>query len=111
MARIFANADFGLVRPMLSFENTKFNLNGIQNKAVFSSLNNLSTDNLKQFSSIINKKLDLNDIKTNSNLSKNTEFNNEVSFIDKISGNTINLRLSDENLQRLKITFGSKDIK
>ena len=105
--RYFSPYSFGLVNRNLTFNGTKFNLNGVQNKAVFSSLNNLSNENLKQFSKIVSKNLDLNDIKTSSNLSKNYEFNNEVSFVDKISGNTINLKLSDENLQRLKTTFGA----
>ena len=109
MARIFSNADFGLVRPMLSFENTRFNLNGVQNKAVFSSLNNLNNENLEKFSKIISKNLDLNEIKTSSNLEKNYEFNNEISFKDKVSGNTINLKLSNENLEKLKTYFGSQN--
>ena len=105
--RYFSPYSFGLVNRNLTFNGTKFNLNGVQNKAVFSSLNTLSNKNLKQFSKIVSKNLDLNDIKTSSNLSKNYEFANEVSFVDKISGNTINLKLSDENLQRLKTTFGA----
>lgn len=109
MARIFANADFGATQRNLTFNGTKFNLNGVQNKAVFSSLNTLSNENLKQFSKIVSKNLDLNDIKTTSNVSKNYEFANEVSFVDKISGNTINLKLSNENLERLKTHFGSQN--
>ena len=109
MARIFANADFGLTRALMSFHNTKFKLNGIQNRAVFSSLSNMSQDNLQNFAKIINKNLDTNNIKTSSNLAKNYEFSNEISFTDKISTNTINLRLSDENLSRLKTHFGSQN--
>lgn len=109
MARIFSNADFGLARALMSFHNTKFELNGIQNRAVFSSLSNISQDNLQNFAKIINKNLDTNNIKTSSNLAKNYEFNNEISFTDKISTNTINLRLSDENLSRLKTHFGSQN--
>ena len=108
--RYFSPYSFGLVRRNLTFNGTNFNLNGIQNKAVFSSLNNLSNENLQTFSKIVSKNLDLNEIKTSSNLSKNYEFSNEISFKDKVSGNTINLKLSDENLEKLKITFGSKDI-
>ena len=109
MARIFANADFGLTRALMNFHNTKFELNGIQNRAVFSSLSNMSQDNLQNFAKIINKNLDTNNIKTSSNLAKNYEFSNEISFTDKISTNTINLRLSDENLSRLKTHFGSQN--
>ena len=109
MARIFANADFGLTRALMSFHNTKFKLNGIQNRAVFSSLSNMSQDNLQNFAKIINKNLDTNNIKTSSNLAKNYEFSNEISFTDKISTNTINLRISDENLSRLKTHFGSQN--
>ena len=109
MARIFSNTDFGLGRALMSFHNTKFELNGIQNRAVFSSLSNISQDNLQNFAKIINKNLDTNNIKTSSNLAKNYEFNNEISFTDKISTNTINLRLSDENLSRLKTHFGSQN--
>ncbi len=109
MARIFSNADFGLARALMSFHNTKFELNGIQNRAVFSSLSNMSQDNLQNFAQIINKNLDTNNIKTSSNLAKNYEFNNEISFTDKISTNTINLRISDENLSRLKTHFGSQN--
>ena len=109
MARIFANADFGLTRALMSFHNTKFELNGIQNRAVFSSLSNMSQDNLQNFAKIVNKNLDTNNIKTSSNLAKNYEFSNEISFTDKISTNTINLRLSDENLSRLKTHFGSQN--
>ena len=109
MARIFANADFGLTRALMSFHNTKFELNGIQNRAVFSSLSNMSQDNLQNFAKIINKNLDTNNIKTSSNLAKNYEFSNEISFTDTISTNTINLRLSDENLSRLKTHFGSQN--
>ena len=109
MARIFSNTDFGLARALMSFHNTKFELNGIQNRAVFSSLSNMSQDNLQNFAKIINKNLDTNNIKTSSNLAKNYEFSNEISFTDKISTNTINLRLSDENLSRLKTHFGSQN--
>ena len=109
MARIFSNTDFGLGRALMSFHNTKFELNGIQNRAVFSSLSNMSQDNLQNFAKIINKNLDTNNIKTSSNLAKNYEFNNEISFTDKISTNTINLRISDENLSRLKTHFGSQN--
>ena len=109
MARIFANTDFGLGRALMSFHNTKFELNGIQNRAVFSSLSNMSQDNLQNFAQIINKNLDTNNIKTSSNLAKNYEFSNEISFTDKISTNTINLRISDENLSRLKTHFGSQN--
>ena len=109
MARIFANADFGLGRALMSFHNTKFELNGVQNRAVFSSLSNMSQDNLQNFAKIINKNLDTNNIKTSSNLAKNYEFSNEISFTDKISTNTINLRISDENLSRLKTHFGSQN--
>lgn len=109
MARIFSNTDFGLGRALMSFHNTKFELNGIQNRAVFSSLSNISQDNLQNFAKIMNKNLDTNNIKTSSNLAKNYEFNNEISFTDKISTNTINLRLSDENLSRLKTHFGSQN--
>ena len=109
MARIFANADFGLTRALMNFHNTKFELNGIQNRAVFSSLSNMSQDNLQNFAKIVNKNLDTNNIKTSSNLAKNYEFSNEISFTDKISTNTINLRLSDENLSRLKTHFGSQN--
>lgn len=107
MARMFSNTDFGLTRALMSFHNTKFELNGVQNRAVFSSLSNMSQDNLQNFAKIINKNLDTNNIKTSSNLAKNYEFNNEISFTDKISTNTINLRISDENLSRLKTHFGS----
>ena len=109
MARIFANADFGLTSALMSFHNTKFELNGVQSRAVFSSLSNMSQDNLQNFAKIINKNLDTNNIKTSSNLAKNYEFSNEISFTDKISTNTINLRLSDENLSRLKTHFGSQN--
>ena len=109
MARIFSNTDFGLGRALMSFHNTKFELNGIQNRAVFSSLSNMSQDNLQNFAKIVNKNLDTNNIKTSSNLAKNYEFSNEISFTDKISTNTINLRLSDENLSRLKTHFGSQN--
>ena len=109
MARIFSNADFGLARALMSFHNTKFELNGVQNRAVFSSLSNMSQDNLQNFAKIVNKNLDTNNIKTSSNLAKNYEFSNEISFTDKISTNTINLRLSDENLSRLKTHFGSQN--
>ena len=107
MARIFANADFGYSPRNLTFNGTQFRLNGVQNRAVFSSLSNMSQDNLQNFAKIINKNLDTNNIKTSSNLAKNYEFSNEISFTDKISTNTINLRLSDENLSRLKTHFGS----
>ena len=109
MARIFANADFGYSPRNLTFNGTQFRLNGIQNRAVFSSLSNMSQDNLQNFAKIINKNLDTNNIKTSSNLAKNYEFSNEISFTDKISTNTINLRLSDENLSRLKTHFGSQN--
>ena len=109
MARIFANADFGYSPRNLTFNGTQFRLNGIQNRAVFSSLSNMSQDNLQNFAKIINKNLDTNNIKTSSNLAKNYEFNNEISFTDKISTNTINLRISDENLSRLKTHFGSQN--
>ena len=109
MARIFANADFGYSPRNLTFNGTQFRLNGVQNRAVFSSLSNMSQDNLQNFAKIINKNLDTNNIKTSSNLAKNYEFNNEISFTDKISGNTINLKLSDENLSRLKTHFGSQN--
>ena len=106
---MFSNTDFGLTRALMSFHNTKFELNGVQNRAVFSSLSNMSQDNLQNFAKIVNKNLDTNNIKTSSNLAKNYEFNNEISFTDKISTNTINLRLSDENLSRLKTHFGSQN--
>ena len=109
MARIFANADFGYSPRNLTFNGTQFRLNGVQNRAVFSSLSNMSQDNLQNFAKIINKNLDTNNIKTSSNLAKNYEFNNEISFTDKISTNTINLRISDENLSRLKTHFGSQN--
>lgn len=109
MARIFSNADFGYSPRNLTFNGTQFRLNGVQNRAVFSSLSNMSQDNLQNFAKIINKNLDTNNIKTSSNLAKNYEFNNEISFTDKISTNTINLRLSDENLSRLKTHFGSQN--
>ncbi len=109
MARIFSNTDFGLGRALMSFHNTKFEINGIQNRAVFSSLSNMSQDNLQNFAQIVNKNLDTNNIKTSSNLAKNYEFSNEISFTDKISTNTINLRISDENLSRLKTHFGSQN--
>ena len=109
MARIFANADFGYSPRNLTFNGTQFRLNGVQNRAVFSSLSNISQDNLQNFAQIINKNLDTNNIKTSSNLAKNYEFSNEISFTDKISTNTINLRLSDENLSRLKTHFGSQN--
>lgn len=109
MARIFANADFGYSPRNLTFNGTQFRLNGVQNRAVFSSLSNMSQDNLQNFAKIVNKNLDTNNIKTSSNLAKNYEFNNEISFTDKISTNTINLRLSDENLSRLKTHFGSQN--
>ena len=109
MARIFSNTDFGLARALMSFHNTKFELNGVQNRAVFSSLSNMSQDNLQNFAQIINKNLDTNEIKTSSNLAKNYEFSKEISFTDKISTNTINLRISDENLSRLKTHFGSQN--
>ena len=109
MARIFANADFGYSPRNLTFNGTQFRLNGVQNRAVFSSLSNMSQDNLQNFAKIVNKNLDTNNIKTSSNLAKNYEFSNEISFTDKISTNTINLRLSDENLSRLKTHFGSQN--
>lgn len=109
MARIFANADFGYSPRNLTFNGTQFRLNGVQNRAVFSSLSNMSQDNLQNFAQIINKNLDTNNIKTSSNLAKNYEFNNEISFTDKISTNTINLKISDENLSRLKTHFGSQN--
>ena len=109
MARIFSNTDFGLARALMSFHNTKFELNGVQNRAVFSSRSNMSQDNLQNFAQIINKNLDTNEIKTSSNLAKNYEFSKEISFTDKISTNTINLRISDENLSRLKTHFGSQN--
>ena len=109
MARIFANADFGYSPRNLTFNGTQFRLNGVQNRAVFSSLSNMSQDNLQNFAQIINKNLDTNNIKTSSNLAKNYEFSNEISFTDKISTNTINLRISDENLSRLKTHFGSQN--
>ena len=109
MARIFANADFGYSPRNLTFNGTQFRLNGVQNRAVFSSLSNISQDNLQNFAKIVNKNLDTNNIKTSSNLAKNYEFSNEISFTDKISTNTINLRLSDENLSRLKTHFGSQN--
>ena len=109
MARIFANADFGYSPRNLTFNGTQFRLNGVQNRAVFSSLSNMSQDNLQNFAKIINKNLDTNNIKTSSNLAKNYEFSNEISFTDKISTNTINLRISDENLSRLKTHFGSQN--
>lgn len=109
MARIFANADFGYSPRNLTFNGTQFRLNGIQNRAVFSSLSHMSQDNLQNFAQIINKNLDTNNIKTSSNLAKNYEFSNEISFTDKISTNTINLRISDENLSRLKTHFGSQN--
>lgn len=109
MARIFLNADFGYSPRNLTFNGTQFRLNGIQNRAVFSSLSNMSQDNLQNFTKIVNKNLDTNNIKTSSNLAKNYEFSNEISFTDKISTNTINLRLSDENLSRLKTHFGSQN--
>ena len=109
MARIFANADFGYSPRNLTFNGTQFRLNGVQNRAVFSSLSNISQDNLQNFAKIINKNLDTNNIKTSSNLAKNYEFSNEISFTDKISTNTINLRISDENLSRLKTHFGSQN--
>ena len=109
MARIFANADFGYSPRNLTFNGTQFRLNGVQNRAVFSSLSNMSQDNLQNFAQIVNKNLDTNNIKTSSNLAKNYEFNNEISFTDKVSGNTINLRISDENLSRLKTHFGSQN--
>lgn len=107
--RYFSPYSFGLVKRNLTFNGTQFKLNGVQNKAVFSSLNNLSDENLEKFSKIVSKNLDLNEIKTSSKLSKNYELNNEISFKDKVSGNTINLKLNNENLERLKTTFGSKD--
>ena len=109
MARIFANADFGYSPRNLTFNGTQFRLNGVQNRAVFSSLSNMSQDNLQNFAKIVNKNLDTNNIKTSSNLAKNYEFSNEISFTDKISTNTINLRISDENLSRLKTHFGSQN--
>ena len=109
MARIFSNADFGYSPRNLTFNGTQFRLNGVQNRAVFSSLSNMSQDNLQNFAQIINKNLDTNNIKTSSNLAKNYEFSNEISFTDKISTNTINLRISDENLSRLKTHFGSQN--
>lgn len=69
----------------------------------------MSQDNLQNLAKIVNKNLDTNNIKTSSNLAKNYEFNNEISFTDKISTNTINLRISDENLSRLKTHFGSQN--
>ena len=112
MARVFANTDFGYSPRNLTFNGTKFNFNGVQGKAVYSSLSNLNQDKLESFSKIVKKNLNLNsqsEIKTSSNLSKNYEFNNEVSFKDKVSGNTINLRLTDENLAKLKTYFGSQN--
>ena len=107
--RYFSPSSFGIVKRNLTFNGTQFRLNGVQNRAVFSSLSNMSQDNLQNFAQIINKNLDTNEIKTSSNLAKNYEFSNEISFTDKISTNTINLRLSDENLSRLKTHFGSQN--
>ena len=110
--RYFSPSSFGLVRKNLSFNGTKFNLNGVQGKAVYSSLSNLNQDKLESFSNIVKKNLNLNnqsEIKTSLDLAKNYEFNNEVSFKDKVSGNTINLKLTGENLERLKTYFGSQN--
>lgn len=109
MSRVFSNASFGPTVALLKFDNTKFEFNAIQNKAVFSSLNTLSSENLEKFTKLIRKNLDLSEIKTSSNSVKNYEFSNEISFKDKISNNTINLKLSDENLEKLKTYFGSQD--
>ena len=110
--RYFSNSDFGLVRKNLTFNATKYELGGVQGQSIYTSLSKLSQDKLETFSKIVAKNLNLNEqseIKTSSNLAKNYEFSNEISFKDKVSGSTINLRLSDENLSRLKTTFGSQD--
>ncbi|TQR61625.1 hypothetical protein [Campylobacter troglodytis] len=110
--RYFSHSSFGLVRKNLTFNGTKFNLNGMQSKTVYSSLSNLNQDKLESFSNIVKKNLNLNsqsEIKTSSDLEKHYEFANEVSFKDKVSGNRINLRLSTENLERLKTYFGSQN--
>ena len=109
MARIFSNTDFGLVKANFTFNGTKFDFNGAQSKDIFSSLGNLNQDSLTQFGKVIKKNLEVDAIKVRSNLSKTYEYNNEVSFKDLISNNTINIKLSDENLEKLKLTFGTEN--
>lgn len=109
MARIFSNTDFGLVKANFTFNGTKFDFNGAQSKDIFSSLGNLNQDSLTQFGKIVKKNLEVDAIKVRSNLSKTYEYNNEVSFKDLISNNTINIKLSDENLEKLKLTFGTEN--
>lgn len=108
--RYFSPSNFGLVRKNLTFYGTQFKLNGVQNHTVFSSLNQLNQDKLEQFSQAMKKKLDLSSFKVNSSLSKNYELSTEISFKDMVSGNTINLKLSDENLNKLKLHFGSHNV-
>ena len=109
MARIFSNTDFGLVKANFTFNGTKFDFNGAQSKDIFSSLGNLNQDSLTQFGKVIKKNLEVDAIKVRSNLSKTYEYNNEVLFKDLISNNTINIKLSDENLEKLKLTFGTEN--
>ena len=108
--RYFNASGFGLVRKNFTFSGTKFNLNGVQSKTVFSSLDKLNQNDLDKFAQIVKKNLNLDKIKTSSSLSKNYEFQNEVSFKDSISGNTINLKLSQDNLDKLKMYFGSQNL-
>ncbi len=107
--RNFNPFHFGLVKANFTFNGTKFDFNGAQSKDIFSSLGNLNQDSLTQFSKVIKKNLEVDAIKVRSNLSKTYEYNNEVSFKDLISNNTINIKLSDENLEKLKLTFGTEN--
>ena len=107
--RYFNPFHFGLVKANFTFNGTKFDFNGAQSKDIFSSLGNLNQDSLTQFGKIVKKNLEVDAIKVRSNLSKTYEYNNEVSFKDLISNNTINIKLSDENLEKLKLTFGTEN--
>ena len=107
--RNFNPFHFGLVKANFTFNGTKFDFNGAQSKDIFSSLGNLNQDSLTQFGKVIKKNLEVDAIKVRSNLSKTYEYNNEVSFKDLISNNTINIKLSDENLEKLKLTFGTEN--
>lgn len=108
--RYFSPSNFGLVRQNLTFYGTQFKLSGVQNHTVFSSLSHLNKDSLEHFNQIIKKNLTLDNFKVSSSLSKNYELSSEVSFKDTVSGNTINLKLSDENLNKLKLHFGSHNL-
>ena len=107
--RNFNPFHFGLVKANFTFNGTKFDFNGAQSKDIFSSLGNLNQDSLTQFGKVIKKNLEVDAIKVRSNLSKTYEYNNEVLFKDLISNNTINIKLSDENLEKLKLTFGTEN--